>query len=63
MNGALLIKTLVDQGEPDAAEQALAPLDSEAESGSLIAALLHSPAAGCGSNKDESPKGSRTSWP
>jgi DNA-binding CsgD family transcriptional regulator/tetratricopeptide (TPR) repeat protein len=40
MNGALLIMTLVDQGELDAAEQALAPLDSEAESGSLIAALL-----------------------
>jgi DNA-binding CsgD family transcriptional regulator len=40
MNGALLIKTLVDQGELDAAEHALAPLDSETESGSLIAALL-----------------------
>jgi DNA-binding CsgD family transcriptional regulator len=40
MNGALLIKTLVEQGELDAAEQALAPLDSETESGSLIAALL-----------------------
>jgi DNA-binding CsgD family transcriptional regulator len=40
MNGALLIETLVDQGELDAAEHALAPLDSETESGSLIAALL-----------------------
>ncbi len=40
MNGALLIKALVDQGELDAAEHALAPLDSEMESGSLIAALL-----------------------
>ena len=36
----LLVKALVDQGELDAAEQALAPLDSEAESGSLIAAVL-----------------------
>ena len=35
LNGGVLIKTLVDQGELDAAEQALAPLDSEAESGSL----------------------------
>jgi DNA-binding CsgD family transcriptional regulator len=40
LNGALLVKTLLDQGELDAAEQALAPLDSEAESGSLVAALL-----------------------
>src|SRR5437773_8820417 len=40
MNGALLIKTLVDQGDLDAAEHALVPLDSETESGSLIAALL-----------------------
>jgi DNA-binding CsgD family transcriptional regulator len=40
MNGALLIKTLVDQGDLDAAEHALTPLDSETESGSLIAALL-----------------------
>jgi DNA-binding CsgD family transcriptional regulator len=38
MNGGLLIKTLVDQGELDAAEEALAPLDSEAERGSVIAA-------------------------
>ena len=34
LNGGVLVKTLVDQGELDAAEQALAPLDSEAESGS-----------------------------
>jgi DNA-binding CsgD family transcriptional regulator len=40
MNGAVLIKTLVVQGELDAAEQALAPLDSVAESGSLTAAVL-----------------------
>jgi DNA-binding CsgD family transcriptional regulator len=40
LNGALLIKTLVDQGELDAAEQALAPLGSEAERGSLVAAVL-----------------------
>ena len=33
MNGALLIKVLVDQGKLDDAEQALAPLDLEAESG------------------------------
>jgi DNA-binding CsgD family transcriptional regulator len=38
MNGGLLIKTLVEQGELDAAEEALAPLDSNAESGSVIAA-------------------------
>ena len=63
MNGGLLVKTLVDQGELDAAEEALAPLDSEAESGSLIAAVFASPAADCGSHRDELPKGSRTSWP
>ena len=40
MNGGVLVKALVDQGELDAAEQALAPLDSEAESGSLTAAVL-----------------------
>ena len=33
MNGTLLIKVLVDQGKLDDAEQALAPLDPEAESG------------------------------
>ena len=40
LNGALLVKTLLDQGELDAAEQALAPLDSEAESGSITASVL-----------------------
>ena len=40
LNSALLIKTLVEQGELDAAEQVLAPLDPETESGSLIAAVL-----------------------
>ncbi len=37
MNGGLLVTTLVEQGELDAAADALAPLDSEAESGSVIA--------------------------
>jgi DNA-binding CsgD family transcriptional regulator len=40
LNGGVLVKTLVDQGELDAAEQALAPLASEAESGSIPAAVL-----------------------
>src|SRR5204863_9494195 len=40
MNSALLVKTLVDQGELEAAEEALAPLDSQAEGGSVIAAEL-----------------------
>jgi DNA-binding CsgD family transcriptional regulator len=40
LNGGVLVKTLVDQGELDAAEQALASLDSEAESGSITAAVL-----------------------
>jgi DNA-binding CsgD family transcriptional regulator len=40
LNAGVLVKTLVDQGELDAAEQALAPLDSEAESGSITAAVL-----------------------
>jgi DNA-binding CsgD family transcriptional regulator len=40
MNGALLVEALVDQGELDAAEEALAPLDSEAESGSITAGVL-----------------------
>jgi len=40
LNAGLLIKTLVEQGELDTASQALAPLDSEAESGSLPAAVL-----------------------
>jgi DNA-binding CsgD family transcriptional regulator len=40
LNAGVLVKALVDQGELDAAEQALAPLDSEAESGSITAAVL-----------------------
>jgi DNA-binding CsgD family transcriptional regulator len=40
LNAGVLVKTLVDQGELDAAEQALAPLDSEVESGSITAAVL-----------------------
>jgi DNA-binding CsgD family transcriptional regulator len=40
LNRALLVNTLLDQGELDAAKQALAPLDSEAESGSIPAAVL-----------------------
>jgi DNA-binding CsgD family transcriptional regulator len=36
----VLVKTLVDQGELDSAEQALAPVDSAAESGSIYAAVL-----------------------
>jgi DNA-binding CsgD family transcriptional regulator len=40
LSGGLLVRALVNQGELDAAEQVLAPLDSEAESGSLPAALL-----------------------
>jgi DNA-binding CsgD family transcriptional regulator len=40
LNGALLIKALVDQADFDAAEDALEPLDCEAESGSLPAAVL-----------------------
>ena len=38
LNGGVLVKTLVDQGELDAAERALAPLAAEAEGGSMIAA-------------------------
>jgi DNA-binding CsgD family transcriptional regulator len=38
LNGAVLVRTLVDKGELDAAEEALAPLDSQAEGGSMIAA-------------------------
>jgi DNA-binding CsgD family transcriptional regulator len=38
LNGGVLVRTLVDQGDLDAAEEALAPLDSEAEKGSAIAA-------------------------
>jgi DNA-binding CsgD family transcriptional regulator len=40
LNGGVLVETLVGQGELDAAEQALAPLDSEAESGSITASVL-----------------------
>jgi DNA-binding CsgD family transcriptional regulator len=40
LSGGVLVRALVNQGELDAAEQALAPLDSEAESGSLPAAVL-----------------------
>ena len=40
LNGGVLVQALVEQGEFDAAEQALAPLDSEAESGSLISPPL-----------------------
>jgi DNA-binding CsgD family transcriptional regulator len=40
LNGGVLVKTLVDQGELGAAEQALAPLDSGAESGSIPASVL-----------------------
>jgi DNA-binding CsgD family transcriptional regulator len=38
LNGGVLINTLVEQGELDRAEETLAPLDSAAESGSLLAA-------------------------
>ena len=40
LNGGVLLKSLVDQGLLDEAEQALAPLEAEAESGSLTAAVL-----------------------
>jgi DNA-binding CsgD family transcriptional regulator len=40
LNGGVLIKALVDQGKLDDAEQALAPLDSEVESGFLATAIL-----------------------
>ena len=40
LNGAVLVHALVEQGELDAAEQALAPLDFETESGSLISPPL-----------------------
>ncbi len=39
-NGGVLVKALVAQGELDAAEGVLAPLDCEGESGSLSAAVL-----------------------
>jgi DNA-binding CsgD family transcriptional regulator len=40
LNGGVLVNALVEQGELDTAEQALAPLDSEAERGSPAAAVL-----------------------
>jgi tetratricopeptide (TPR) repeat protein len=40
LSGGLLVRALLNQGELDAAEQALAPLDSEAEGGSLPASVL-----------------------
>jgi DNA-binding CsgD family transcriptional regulator/tetratricopeptide (TPR) repeat protein len=40
LNGAVLVAALVEEGALDAAEQALAPLAAEAESGSLAAEAL-----------------------
>jgi DNA-binding CsgD family transcriptional regulator/tetratricopeptide (TPR) repeat protein len=40
LNAGVLVVALTDQGELDEAEQALAPLDSEAESGSITAGVL-----------------------
>ena len=40
LNGGVLVKALIDQGELAEAERALAPLDAEAEVGSLTAAVL-----------------------
>jgi DNA-binding CsgD family transcriptional regulator len=40
LNGGVLVKALVDQGKLEEAEQALAPLDSEAESGFVAASIL-----------------------
>ena len=40
LNGAVLLQALVEQGELDAAAEALAPLDFETESGSLISPPL-----------------------
>jgi DNA-binding CsgD family transcriptional regulator len=40
LNGGLLVKTLVDLGELDEAEQELAPLESKAESGFVTTAVL-----------------------
>ena len=40
LNAGVLVKTLVDQGELEAAEEALEPLPSEAEIGSIPAAML-----------------------
>ena len=40
LNGGVLVKALVDQGELDAAEEALAPLHSEVERGFAASAVL-----------------------
>ena len=40
LNGGVLLKALVEQGELDAAEEALAPLDSQVENGFVTGALL-----------------------
>ena len=40
LNGGVLVKALVDQGKLEEAEKALAPLDSEAESGFVAASIL-----------------------
>jgi DNA-binding CsgD family transcriptional regulator len=40
LNGGVLLKTLVDRGELEAAEKVLAPLEFETESGSLTAEVL-----------------------
>jgi DNA-binding CsgD family transcriptional regulator len=40
LNAGVLVETLVQQGELEAAEQVLAPNDSEAESGSIPASVL-----------------------
>ena len=63
MNAGLLIKTQVLQGELDAAERTLAPLELEAEGDRSSPQFLASHAAGCGSHRDAWPKASRTSWP
>jgi hypothetical protein len=64
MNAGLLIKTQVLQGELDAAERTLAPLECEAERGDRSSPqFLASRAAGCGSHRDAWPKASKTSWP
>jgi DNA-binding CsgD family transcriptional regulator len=40
LNAGVLVAALVEQGELDAAQQALAPMDAECESGTLTAAVL-----------------------
>jgi DNA-binding CsgD family transcriptional regulator len=40
LNGGVLVKALVDQGKLDEADEALAPLDSGAETGFVTAAIL-----------------------